>query len=458
MGFGSALGSVGGDFTSLSVNPAGIGVYRRSEVMFTPSLKFNSADATYMGELNDDNTVKFNFNNLGIVFTRAERGKRYDRASWKAVSFGVGINRLADFNRRYTYGGLMQGPAASNEHSSFSELFVNDANEYPGSIDVEGSLAYLGYQSYLINQDPQSGAYYSQAFWEPGLNQLRSVQEKGGINELVFSFGGNYQERLMLGATLGVPIVRYTRDAFFEETDASGDPNNDFASFRYRQSLVTTGSGVNLKLGAIYRASDQIRLGAAIHTPTWMSLTEAFNESLTANTESLAGIVDVANPENRFEYHMTTPWRAVLSATGFLGTSGFITADYEYVGYNSMRFRFENEYSDAERVRNQELRNNFQGTSNFRLGAEFRLDNIFIRGGGGYYGNPYKDGDNKMSRLDLSLGLGYRTESFFMDLGFVHSRFDQTERPYTLPEPVVVPVADIEHSLNNIALTIGWKL
>ena len=174
MGFGSALGSVGGDFTSLSVNPAGIGVYRSSEIMFTPSLKFNSVDGTYLGNLNDDNAARFNFNNFGAVFSRVERGRRYEKANWKTVSFGIGVNRVADFNRNYTYGGLMQG--SGDQYSSFAEVFSNAANANPNSIDQAGSLAYLGYQSYLVNPDANN-FFYPITNWETGLNQLRSVEE-----------------------------------------------------------------------------------------------------------------------------------------------------------------------------------------------------------------------------------------------------------------------------------------
>ncbi|HRO43603.1 MAG TPA: hypothetical protein PL009_12270, partial [Flavipsychrobacter sp.] len=96
MGFGNALGSVGGDFASLSVNPAGIGIYRRGEMMLTPAFRFGSTDARYLNTTLDDSRTAFNFNNLGIVFTHAEKGRRYDKANWKTVSFGIGVNRTAD--------------------------------------------------------------------------------------------------------------------------------------------------------------------------------------------------------------------------------------------------------------------------------------------------------------------------------------------------------------------------
>jgi hypothetical protein len=448
MGFGSALGSIGGDFSSLSINPAGIGVYRSSELVFTPSLKFSRVDSRYLGQTEDDGSARLNFNNLGVVFTQAEKGRRYERNSWKTISFGVGMNRLADFNRNYQYSGLMKG--RGNEYSSFSEVFVADAR-------ANGTNGNLGWEGYLIDYDSTTGSYFAIPNWETGLNQLKDVRERGGINELVISLGGNYEEKLMLGATLGLPFLSYNRSSYFQEKDASGDTTNSFASFGYSEELKASGVGVNLKLGLIYKPHDQFRIGAAIHTPTWYGLRETFNENLSTNMESFHAPLKVSNPENQFEYNLTTPWRAVFSAAGILGTYGFITADYEYVDYQSARFHFENSFSEAERVRNRGIKNSLQGASNLRIGIEGRMDQFQARAGFGYYGNPYKNSGQKMTREDISFGLGYRSDDFFADLAFVHGTLNQTERAYNLEEPVVPPSAKLTSKINSFTVTFGVK-
>jgi hypothetical protein len=454
MGFGNALGSVGGDFATLSVNPAGIGIYRTSEVMFTPSLKFSSVQSSYLGATNTDQHTRFNLNNLGIVFTYAQKGNRYDKSNWKAVSVGLGFNRIADFSRNYYYNGLMKGDG--DNYSSFSEIFVDDANLY-NNVTTPGNLGYLGYQSYLVDYDPNYNSYFTYADWRTGLNQKRSMEERGGINEVVLSLGGNYKEKLMLGATLGIPVIRYKRDAYFQEDDASGDPNNSFHSFRYSERLNTSGVGANLKLGAIYKPSDYFRAGVAIHTPTIYGMSDIFNESLTANTEAYAGITTVSNPENRFNYTLFTPWKGIISATAMLGKYGFITVDYEFVDYSSARFRFQNNYRENERVRNQDIRKNYQSASNFRVGIEGKLDNFLLRGGFGYYGSPYSSQPNG-SRYDYSAGAGYRYNSFFADIAWVQSVGDSYEKPYTLLPPVTTPTATLSGKRSQMVITVGWKM
>jgi len=473
MGIGGALGALGGDFASLSINPAGIGVYRRSELTFTPSLKMNNTQGTYLSKQMDDNSTRFNINNLGIVATSAQRGQRYERSKWKSTSFGFGINRLADFSHNYTYGGYMAINPLDNSSSSGAEVFSIDANKYPADVNnssASGTPAYMGYQSYLLDTTT-GGRYIPVTFNTSGVNQLRSVTQKGGISELAISLGGNYEEKLMLGATLGIPVVRFKREIVYSEKDASGNTNNDFESFEYRETLTTRGSGVNLKLGFIYKPVDAFRIGAAIHTPTLMTLKDEFNKSLTASTENFKNSLGVGGspttridaPTNTYQYSLVTPWRGVISAAGVLGKYGFISVDYEYVNYSSARFYFDDADRTWQNDVNSAIKSSYKGASNLRAGLEGRLDKISLRVGFGYYGSPYKNATVNGDRIELSAGIGFRTDSWFIDLGFVNSQSKMQEKPYTLDPTVpayasvMVPTATLKNNFNNAALTFGVK-
>lgn len=462
MGIGGALGSIGGDFSSLSVNPAGIGVYRSSEFTFTPSLKMNNSSSTYTGTAADDNATRFTINNLGLVLSSAARGKRYEKSKWKSVSFGFGLNRIADFSNNYTYSGF-------NNTSSASEIFAIDANSGVNIRD-DRTLAWLGYEGFLIDSFGNQGQYYTNVDWEKGLNQQRMVIQKGGITDMAISLGGNYMEKLMLGATLGIPVLRYKRESTFSEVDASGNNDNNFDNFSYREILTTTGSGVNLKLGAIYKPADAFRIGVAFHTPTYFGLKDVQNTTLITNTENYKfdlGYGD--NPNTRVdgaeymrEYNMLTPWRAVVSATGLFGKYGFITADYEIVNHAATRFNFDTDMRDYQTYINQVIRNTYKMASVVRVGAEGRIDAFSIRLGFGYYGSPYKSSAIDGSSMTFSGGIGFRSESWFLDLGFVHTQTEMQEQPYYFPnipgyENVTVPIATIKSSLNNAALTLGFR-
>lgn len=455
MGFGGALGSIGGDFASLSVNPAGIGIYRSSEFTFTPSIKINGSNGNYLGSSASDNNSRFTFNNVGLVFTSAAKGRRAERRKWKAVSFGLGVNRIADFNRNYTYRGV-------NNSSSGAEAFSIDANLYPNDIQNLSTLAGLGYQTYLTNFSTTDSLYEPIVPFRSGVNQQRSIKEKGGISDINISLGGNYEDKLMLGATLGIPSLYYNRVTTYTETDISGNPNNDFYNFVYNTSLTTRGSGINLKLGFIYKPTDNFRFGAAIHTPTYFQLKDIFNQNLTTNSEGLAGTVRADAPESYREYNLTTPWRAVLSASYIFGRFGFLTADYEYVDYSSARFGFGAGYEDEENYQNNMIKQTLKAASNVRIGAEGRVtDNFMVRLGFGYYGSPYHDESMMGSRTDVSAGVGFRQAFWYMDLAYVHSMYKMAEHPYELdyaaPVGLIAPTANLNNTINNVALTVGFR-
>jgi hypothetical protein len=466
MGFGGALGSIGGDFGTLGVNPAGLGVYRSSELMFTPSLKLNNTEAEYLNQTTKDNSTRFTFNNLGIVLTNAAEGRRYQRSKWKSYSFGFGINRMADFNRNYAFSGL-------NTTSSFSEKFAIDANRIPAQ-DREQvmydntTLGALGYNSYITEYDSVNDNFYSIPFYATGsINQTKTVEQKGGITDVNISLGGNYDETFMIGATLGIPSVRLIRDITITETDASGNPNNDFDNFTYKESMTVKGGGVNLKLGFIYKASDYIRLGAAFHTPTAFTLTNTMNMSVTTNTENYkssigqsgGAVTAVTAPENIYEYNLMTPWRGVLSGSVILGKYGFLTADYEYVDYGSSRYSFEAVDKSYETDVNQAIKTLYRGASNLRIGGEARVDNLMMRLGLGYYGSPYKNASYNADRYDISAGLGLRFDDWYIDLAYVHTIMQQQVYAYVLDysDQLIAPTAKLNNSLNNVALTIGFK-
>ena len=480
LAIGGAVGAVGADFSSLSVNPAGIGLYRRGEFTFSPSIRANSVSGTY----NPNNTPGFNggstpetsgafsISNIGFVSVRSggSTNNDFDRqqksSGWVSQGFAIGLNRVADFNRSYAYKGR-------NDSSSASEVFVVDARSRMnanGEIPTD-SRGYLAYDTYLIDFDSTNG-YFTNADYRLGaFNQQRTVRERGGISEMVLTYGGNYNERFMIGGTLGIPILRYTRTSTLTETDAD-NVMPQFNRSEYTEDLSITGAGVNLKLGVIYKPSDLFRVGLAVHTPTWLSVQDRVDESLTNDVvgyQSASGPLTSALPGNDFNYVIQTAWRSVLSATAFAGKWGFISADYEYVGYKSARFIFETDqnqrafgtgaFAEAQRVKNEELRASVNNASNFRIGGEGHLDNFYFRAGLGFYGSPYKNTFFSKSRTDYTAGIGLRGKSGFIDVALVQSQFETGETPYTLSYStgLIAPQANLKNSLTNVTLTFGLK-
>jgi len=470
LSLGGAGGSIGGDFSSLSINPAGLGVYRNSEIMFTPTLRINSMKGDYLGSSSTDNNTKMNLNNFGVVFTTAAKGEKYNRSDWKAFSVGLGYNRVADFNSRGYYAG-------NNTQSSMTEGMIADGLYNGYADDLAPPFGFLSYYGYLDNADGQSIAYQNIIKKGGSLNQAKSWESKGGINEWNLSLGGNYREKLLLGAAISLTSYKYDRSTNYYEEDASL-VQNDFDYMSYNEIISTTGIGVNLKVGAIYIVNDVLRLGASIHTPTWSAFSDISDYNITTNTEgykaSLGGTGSDANPESfvqpanqfSFDYSLRTPWRGVLSATAFMGKYGFVTADYEYAGYNSMRYSMP-DARDYQNTVNNAIKDTYKGTHNVRLGVEGRLQNFMGRLGFAYYSSPFRQADMfKGQRMDLSAGLGARFGGFFVDLAYVYMTRRNGEFAYPVlvaPDAsrgirsIPVGIADITSNTSLIALTMGFK-
>ena len=463
---GGAVGSIGADFSALSVNPAGIGIYKSSEFTFSPSFSVGSNESSYLGGSISRNSSKLNISNAGIIITNTQPGGRNGRKNgWKAFNFGIGMNRLANYKNEYAYSG-------ENRKNSFIEVFSEDFNSLGGinnnSLSEVNFGAYGAYQTYLIDTLTGSSEAISFVPYADGIRQTKTVQESGGLNEYVISFGGNYLDQLMIGATIGIQSVRYDRNLQFQEEDISGNNNNDFNYFNFRENLNTTGAGVNLKIGAIYKPNPAFRLGLALHTPTFTELNDVSAIEITSHTDSLLlggnpGQSPIStytqDSAQVFNYSLQTPYKALLSAVVFIGTKGFITSDIEYVDYASMRYDYGLGYDNETNKINSVIQNTYQDAINVRLGAEARLSStISIRGGFAYYGSPYKSNAVYGSRSNGSLGIGYRNRFVFMDAAYSLGFQKYVEYPYLLSRNnASVQASTIATRRGALAVTFGFR-
>lgn len=462
IGLGGTGGSYGGDFSSLTINPAGIGIYRHSKLMITPSLRMNNANSTYLNNTDKDHNSKMNLNNIGVVFTHAAQGKEYKQSAWKTFSLAIGYNRLADFNHAITYSGV-------NNQSSFTDVMSQDAINNGVGQNIVPPLGFLGFQGFLLTDN--YGSIPQQNILDHGgsLLQTKTMESSGGIDNWTLSFGGNYEEKLMLGMGLNLLSYKYKMDSHFSEADETGNLNNDFASFDYHESLATTGIGFNLNFGAIYVVNNQFRLGVAFHTPTWSSLSDISDYDLTSNTENFksrtgqasSNPVTFVQPDQpySFDYNLRTPWQALLSATLFLGSHGFITADYSYIDFSSMRYRFNNNYTSYQQQVNQAIKDTYQGSNNLAIGIEGRQKNLFGRLGFAYHSSPFqRSADFDGQSMDFSAGIGVHVSSISIDLGYMHTIYKSAEYAYPmLASGVVTGIATMQQNNNLVALTLGFQ-
>ena len=439
-----AFGALGGDFSSISINPAGLGIYRTSEFTITPSIYVGATNSDFLNNSTSDNKYNFNLGNLGLVYTSKLKAEN-STPGWKSWSFGFGYNRISNFHNRTYYEG-------KNRNNSLLDAFVQNANGLNYD-QLDSYYEYLAYSAYLINPDA-SNQYTSVIPFAQEI-QRRSSVTSGAIGETVFSFAGNYNNKLFLGGSLNFRSLRYTEETTYEELDPDTTIPN-FKRFQFDQNLTTRGNGFNLKLGIIYKATDNVRLGFSMQTPTWYSLRDEYNNSMTANLDTGA-IKSADSPVGAFDYNLTTPFRATASVGFIIGEMGLVSADYDFSDYSTSRF-------DAGRYRftaaNDAIRKKYTTVHTVRIGTEWRYENLSFRDGASLGTSPiqsaYKVTANDFSRKSFSGGIGVRDGGFFLDLGFVYTTSNEFFQPFTLTSSTVEGVRT-KVNTNNFVMTLGWK-
>lgn len=472
---GGAIGSLGGDITSAHVNPAGIGMYKTREIVLSPGFMFNSNKANYRDSLTKSNRTAFAYGSIGFVLGSP---KARGESNWTSTAFSLSVTQLASYNNHVSYSGF-------NNMSSFSEKYleelVRDGADETAAYNNYLNGASLAFGSFLIDttQDANGkfNGYQSLVPDSSGIYQQYDAKTTGGYHEVSFGFAGNMADKLYLGISLNVPIVSYHRDLYYRETDASGNAHNNFNYFEYREQFKSSGVGFNAKLGMIYKPTDVLRLGLALHTPSIISFKDEVRASITTDSEDYLTVGPRVNTESSDarnngqpltrSYYQLTPWRAIVSGSYVFRSvadtrlqRGFISADIEYVNYRGSRYYAHEDdqaskdyYKDA----NASIKDYLKSAFNFRLGGELKFDPWMFRLGAAYYGSPYSSSQLKASRIMASGGLGYRAHGFFVDLTYAYTFNKDVNFPYRLIDKPNTYAAT-KNNRGNLVLTVGLKI
>ncbi len=462
-GMAGSLGALGGDFSSVSVNPAGLGVYRTNDFMFTPSFNYNKTTSSYLGTSSEDNRFVFGISNIGLV-TTFKNPSQSSENGMVSFNFGIGYNKLKDFNSNVF-------TAGRNKYSSITDQFVVDANwnystnpddltikDGDSPFDTEDWLTVMAWNTFLIdsswNDIDKKYEYRGPLKSWDAVSQSLYKTTRGSMGEYVLSFAGNYADKFYFGATLGIQDLYYKSNSIYTErgddTSSSG-----FNNMYYKQNLETFGTGVNLKLGLIYKPIHELRLGVAFHTPTLLNLRDKYSYSMGAKFNYGLPVDPVFSPKGEFDYNIVTPYRLIGSVGGLLLDKIAFNIEYELVDYSLMRLR-EDVDPETFHYENNTISRMFGVASNVRTGIEYHQGPLFVRGGYAYYGSPIKAGElNSNSKTQLfALGFGIRTGTFYTDFAYNRTIADNEYIMYG--DQDLVKVKD-KNTQTQFIVTLGYK-
>lgn len=410
-GLSGAYGAVGADFTALSQNPAGLGLYRKSEFTITPVFTLNKTSTDFLRNTNEDSRTSMHLGNVGYVYSHPMNGRA---GGLVQLNFGFGINMLNSFSNRMILSGF-------NNFNSLMTSYVDQVNSSGESLNNWDNYgAGLAYDVDLIYWDSISptNQRWAADMENGSVQQLKTVETYGSSKETVLGVAANISNKLFLGVSFAFPYIRYHEESRLTETD-SKYLNTFFDSFDKYEYFDTRGAGFNFKAGFIYMPAEFIRIGGSIHTPTnYYNMTDDYGASMTSYFDNGNNLTKT--PSNGyFDYELKTPLRATGSLAFILGKHGLISADYEYIDYTEARLS-SHDYSFS--TENNAIHSDFTTANNIRLGAELKAGIAAIRGGYSFYGSPYKGSDSKGNRNGYSMGIGIRDKGYFVDFSYNHSK------------------------------------
>lgn len=470
-GMGGAFTSLGADGVSLSLNPAGIAMYKSGELTLSPGFRIAGRDADYSGTKgsvrNNNSYTRFNLGNGALIYAdRAGRGDNF-------FAVGFGMNRVADFNGKSHAIGY-------GEEFSIGDMFAEQLyGNRPGSIGSPDNDIYqafynyppsmwgalLGYQTALVDpvnfDDPNNIEYTMNGIISPGalLDPTWTRRTKGAINEYVVSGGFNLQDIVYIGATIGIQDIYYNRYDTYTEDAPTSNPGLNYMV--YNQNLRMSGTGVNLKIGVTARPVSWLRIGVAYHSPTWISMDEEYDADMVTFRRDMTGWGEADTPILMNDYNMRTPSRLMAGISAVLGNFGIISFDYERAWYNKMKYTSDG-YSDV----NAWIQELHRPSNTFRVGAEFQpIRSFFVRAGYGFSGSAYRDSALKKygEYQQISGGIGYRARSFSIDLAYINGRTHQMPfKPFDYEAEDGYPVLTdgtiyTKEKNHNVILTVGFR-
>ena len=434
VGMGGAMTAIGGDPSAAMVNPAGLGLYRRSEI--SVSIDETIDNTQQVGSNDTYQRTRFAAPQISAIWawgnSQKQRGLVYN-------NFMFSLNRLANFNRDIVVKGAGMGMVPTicnitNDEGGVSEEFL--VNKPWDNVDI-GWLSILGYEAYLI--DPIENNK-----WKPAVDFTDgslSISETGTSDQYTLSWAGNISNQWYIGIGLNIPTINYTKHTSLREENKQNSSSAELKSMFH-----VSGVGVSGSFGLIYRPIQALRIGASLQTPTILSLSR---QSTGDMYSTIAGQkYEVLTPESGvMDIDIASPLRTSVSVAGQMGKIGLIAVQYDYAHSSEM-----------------------EDIHTLRMGAEAQMTRGLFLNAGYVYESSFMKEDPKWLlgyneiRTDMdyrytaatqyaSAGIGYRSDVVVAQLAYQYGW--QTIHQYASEEQALPFYVDTH--THRIVATLAWR-
>ncbi len=404
---GGAFTSLGADLSSMSINPAGLGMYRGSDLGFTIGPVITDRKNSMPGEgTKSGSKTSFAINNFGMAFNIFDGS-----TSLTSLTVGLGYSRLADYNFRSRM-------EIANGYHSVLEMF--DWQTADGSVDAGTADSWGAFLSWDVGMlddryDPYFGAVLSD---QASIFKRMNTISRGSAGEYSLAVGWNLRNQFYLGLSIGILDIYQNRETTYSEDYTNNVGVDDPLNYMdYTQKVKTRGSGVNLKLGLVYRPVEELRIGLAYHTPTISNINNITYHQLEAGYPDEA-LISFSDPQEEYEEDFYTPSRILTGISYTFANRGVVALDYEHTFYNGMGLLSNSDlYSTSDRnYFRDRVKEYFNGANTLRFGAEVMATDLFMLRAGASYTNGGVKKKWQEDALEIDLPVIY--ERMSVGLGF----------------------------------------
>lgn len=430
VGMGGAMTAIGGDPSAVLDNPAGLGLYRRSEIALTID---ETIDRTQqVGSKDRYQRARFAAPHVSAIWAwgnpSKQRGMIYN-------NFMFTINRLANFNRDILVEGKNLGMVSTicNITNDMGGIAEEDLQNEPWDNAEIGWLSILGYEAYLINPIDDNQ-------WEPAVNMTNgslSISESGSYDQYTLSWAGNISNQWYVGLNLNIPTLSYTKNVSLQETDRIN-------SAELKSMYHISGVGVSSSIGLIYRPIQAIRVGASFQTPTMMSLSVQTEGDMYSH---ISGQKYEVSASGAISTDMISPLRTSVSVAGQIGHIGVLALQYDYAHSAEM----EDVHTMRIGAEAQVYKGLFISAGYVYESSFMENDPIWLLG----YNEIRTDMDYRYSASSqyASAGIGYRSNILLAQLAYQYRW--QTIHQYA--SEVQMHPFEVNTQTHHIVATLAWR-
>ncbi|MCR5512653.1 MAG: hemin receptor [Prevotella sp.] len=484
---GGAMEALGADISTINTNPAGIGMFRHSNISLSMGMVSQDGAKNALG----GTTTNASFDQLGFVYSY-----RSGRTSY--INVGLNYHKSRNFDMILS---------ASNKlaNASLNKLTWAKGNNgyvYEEKIGTDGTgTGEPNFDAPYITCNQIDDLFGYNLNWDDANKDWGYVEadnfrfdrsHQGYIGEYDINVSGNIDNRIYLGLTVGIHDVHYKHYSEYVEemplfTCTVGD------------SREITGQGIDVKAGVILRPVEYspFRIGLYVSTPTFYELKTA-NYSFISDGKKRydTGSIMDARERSNYKFRLYTPWKFGVSLGHTIGSQLALGASYEYADYASLDSRYitgeyYDDYSDSyrtqsesDRVMNEHTAKTLKGVHTLKLGAEIKpMPNFALRLGYNYVSPMYqkegfKDGTLNSDASYISsatdytnweatnrytCGFGYTFDKFNVSMAYQYSTTKGTFSPfmsYYDPDDAaydcVAPQIPVTNKRHQLLFTLGY--